>query len=99
MGVMQTNQLLKRTAALAAAAIIGSTLALAADDGGGGGGGAWGCIRERIHQRLVQLGISAEERDQIREVLKGSAALSVGSKATETAPRRPSRHGRRRVCL
>lgn len=66
---MKINLLLKRTAALAAAAILGTTLAFAAGDGGGGG--AWGGIRERIHQRLVQLGISADQRDQIREVLRG----------------------------
>jgi Spy/CpxP family protein refolding chaperone len=64
---MKANQLLKRTAALAAATLLGTTLVFAAGDGGG----PWTGIRDRIQQRLVQAGMTAEQRDQVREVLKG----------------------------
>jgi Spy/CpxP family protein refolding chaperone len=60
------NPFIKRAAALAVATTLGATLVMAAD-----GGGPLGGIRERIHNRLVQLGISGEQRDQMREVLRG----------------------------
>lgn len=62
---MKMKLLVKRAVVLAAAATLGSTLVMAA-----GGGGAMGEIRERIHDRLVRLGISSDQRDQIREVLR-----------------------------
>lgn len=63
---MNINQFIKRAAVITVATTLGSTLVMAAD-----GGGVLGGIRERIHERLVQMGISAEQRDQIREVLRG----------------------------
>jgi Spy/CpxP family protein refolding chaperone len=62
---MKMNLLTKRAAVLAAATILGSTLVIAAD-----GGGAMGGLRERIRNRLVLLGVTGEQRDQIREVLR-----------------------------
>lgn len=64
--MMKANQLLKRAVALAAATLLGTTLVFAA----GEGGGPWAGIRDRIHQRLVRVGITAEQRDQVRAVLK-----------------------------
>ena len=63
---MIMNLLIKRAAALAAAATLGSTFVMAAD-----GGGVLGGIRERIQQHLAGLGITHDQRDQVREVLRG----------------------------
>ena len=62
---MKANQLLKRAVALAAATLLGTTLVFAAGEGGPVAG-----IRERIKQRLIHVGVTAEQRDQVREVLK-----------------------------
>ena len=67
---MKNNAFIKWAAALAAAVTLGSTLVIAAADGGGDDG-VFSGIRQRIHDRLVQLGLSSEQRDQVREVLRG----------------------------
>lgn len=64
---MRIKPFIKRAATLTAAVTLGSTLFVMAADGGGALGG----IRARIHDRLVQLGITGGQRDQIREVLRG----------------------------
>ena len=67
--VMKNNAFIKWAAALAAAVTLGSTLVIAAD--GRGDDGVFSGIRQRIHDRLVQLGLSSGQRDQVREVLRG----------------------------
>jgi len=54
---MKANQLLKRNVVLAAATPIATTFMFAA----GEGGNPWTGIRDRIHQRLVQTGITAAQ--------------------------------------
>ena len=61
---MTPHLLIKRAAVLVAAATLGSTSAMAAP------GGALNAIRDRIHQHLTGLNITADQREQIRGVLR-----------------------------
>lgn len=68
---MITHLFIKRAATLLAAATLGSTLSIAAN-GDNPPGAPGQRILDQIHKHLVRLGITNQQRDQIREVLRAA---------------------------